>query len=106
MNIFDEDIWRDGESCVHLLKQKHQSKGANQRFCAPSKIFVLCSLHLYHTCHFFPSLSPFEHNLHMSWQGYVDNNLVGTGHVTQGAIVGLEGGVWAASSGFQVLCLF
>jgi profilin len=38
----------------------------------------------------------------MSWQGYVDNNLVGTGHVSQGAIVGQEGGVWAASAGFQV----
>jgi profilin len=36
----------------------------------------------------------------MSWQAYVDNNLVGTGSVTSAAIVGLKGGVWAASKGF------
>ncbi|KAI7889314.1 profilin [Mucor mucedo] len=39
----------------------------------------------------------------MSWQSYVDNNLVGTGYVSQAGIYGLNGGgVWAASSGFTV----
>eukprot|EP00029_Vermamoeba_vermiformis_P010165 TRINITY_DN528_c0_g1_i1.p2 TRINITY_DN528_c0_g1~~TRINITY_DN528_c0_g1_i1.p2 ORF type:complete len:127 (-),score=51.81 TRINITY_DN528_c0_g1_i1:131-511(-) len=38
----------------------------------------------------------------MSWQAYVDNNLVGTKTVTQGAILGQEGGVWAATGGFTV----
>ncbi|WFD00264.1 profilin, required for normal timing of actin polymerization in response to thermal stress [Malassezia yamatoensis] len=38
----------------------------------------------------------------MSWQGYVDNNLVGTGKVSQAAIIGLKGGVWAASAGFTI----
>ncbi|CCU98971.1 unnamed protein product [Malassezia sympodialis ATCC 42132] len=38
----------------------------------------------------------------MSWQGYVDTNLVGTGKVTTAAIIGLKGGVWAASPGFNV----
>ncbi|OZJ02354.1 hypothetical protein BZG36_04377 [Bifiguratus adelaidae] len=37
----------------------------------------------------------------MSWQQYVDSNLVGTGKVTQAAIYGAQGGLWAASSGFQ-----
>ncbi|KAG8766103.1 profilin, required for normal timing of actin polymerization in response to thermal stress [Ceratobasidium sp. 428] len=38
----------------------------------------------------------------MSWQGYVDNNLVGSGKVTKGAIVGQQGGVWATSPGFTL----
>ncbi|KAI9475732.1 MAG: profilin [Benjaminiella poitrasii] len=38
----------------------------------------------------------------MSWQAYVDNNLVGTGQVSQAAIYGLNGGEWAKSAGFQV----
>lgn len=38
----------------------------------------------------------------MSWQAYVDTNLVGTGNVAQAAICGLEGGIWAISPGFQV----
>lgn len=38
----------------------------------------------------------------MSWQGYVDTNLVGTGKVSKAAIIGLKGGVWAASPGFTV----
>lgn len=33
---------------------------------------------------------------------YVDTNLVGTGKVTRAAIVGLKGGVWAASAGYNV----
>ncbi|SAL99666.1 hypothetical protein [Absidia glauca] len=38
----------------------------------------------------------------MSWQGYVDNNLVGSGHVSQAAIIGLNGVVFGISQGFQV----
>lgn len=38
----------------------------------------------------------------MSWQGYVDTNLVGTGKVSQAAILGLKGGVWATSAGFTI----
>ncbi|KAE9393884.1 Profilin/allergen [Gymnopus androsaceus JB14] len=38
----------------------------------------------------------------MSWQAYVDTNLVGSGKVTQAAICGLAGGVWATSSGFTL----
>lgn len=38
----------------------------------------------------------------MSWQAYVDQNLVGTKNFTQGAIVGQAGGVWAATPGFNV----
>ncbi|KAL6053572.1 profilin, required for normal timing of actin polymerization in response to thermal stress [Balamuthia mandrillaris] len=37
----------------------------------------------------------------MSWQTYVDTNLVGTGAVTKGAIFGLDGSQWAVSPGFQ-----
>ncbi|KIS68732.1 putative profilin [Mycosarcoma maydis] len=38
----------------------------------------------------------------MSWQGYVDTNLVGTGKISQAAIIGLKGGVWATSSDFNL----
>ena len=38
----------------------------------------------------------------MSWQSYVDDHLIGTGHVTQGAICGVDGALWAASEGFNV----
>ncbi|KAI7847348.1 profilin [Circinella umbellata] len=38
----------------------------------------------------------------MSWQAYVDTNLVGTGQVSQAAIFGLNGSQWAASPSFQV----
>ncbi|KAG8982948.1 profilin, required for normal timing of actin polymerization in response to thermal stress [Tulasnella sp. JGI-2019a] len=38
----------------------------------------------------------------MSWQEYVDNNLVGSGKVTRAAILGQKGGVWAKSSGFEI----
>eukprot|EP00013_Stygamoeba_regulata_P021641 CAMPEP_0177650844 /NCGR_PEP_ID=MMETSP0447-20121125/12184_1 /TAXON_ID=0 /ORGANISM="Stygamoeba regulata, Strain BSH-02190019" /LENGTH=126 /DNA_ID=CAMNT_0019153791 /DNA_START=105 /DNA_END=485 /DNA_ORIENTATION=- len=38
----------------------------------------------------------------MSWQTYVDQQLVGTGHVTQAAIIGHDGNVWAASAGFSL----
>lgn len=35
----------------------------------------------------------------MSWQEYVDNQLLGTGMVTNAAICGLDGSVWAKSAG-------
>jgi len=38
----------------------------------------------------------------MSWQAYVDTNLVGTGKVTKAAILGQQGGVWASSSDLQL----
>ena len=36
-----------------------------------------------------------------SWQVYVDTNLVGAG-LAQAAIVGIQGGVWATSSGITL----
>jgi len=38
----------------------------------------------------------------MSWQAYVDTNLVGSGKVTRAAILGLQGGVWASSPGYTL----
>ena len=38
----------------------------------------------------------------MSWQTYVDVNLLGSGKVSHAAILGLKGGVWATSSGFAL----
>ncbi|KAG2065629.1 profilin [Suillus decipiens] len=38
----------------------------------------------------------------MSWQAYVDNNLIGTTKVTQAAILGKAGGIWAKSSGITI----
>ncbi|KAH9945559.1 profilin [Amylocystis lapponica] len=38
----------------------------------------------------------------MSWQAYVDTNLLGTGKVSKAAIIGLAGGVWASSPGFNL----
>ena len=38
----------------------------------------------------------------MSWQAYVDSQLVGTGHCTKAAIIGHDGAQWAASPGFSV----
>ncbi|CAH1229496.1 PFN4 [Branchiostoma lanceolatum] len=38
----------------------------------------------------------------MSWQAYVDTNMVGTGHVSKGAILGLDGTVWAKSPDFNI----
>ncbi|KAF8733484.1 hypothetical protein AX14_003796 [Amanita brunnescens Koide BX004] len=38
----------------------------------------------------------------MSWQAYVDTNLVGSGKVTKAAILGQKGGVWASSPGFTL----
>lgn len=38
----------------------------------------------------------------MSWQAYVDTNLLGSGQIVQAGIYGAQGGQWAASNGFQV----
>ncbi|EKM53316.1 uncharacterized protein PHACADRAFT_259587 [Phanerochaete carnosa HHB-10118-sp] len=38
----------------------------------------------------------------MSWQAYVDTNLIGTGKVTHAAIVGQQGGIWAHSANFNL----
>ncbi|KAI6002816.1 profilin [Pisolithus albus] len=38
----------------------------------------------------------------MSWQTYVDSNLVGSGKVSKAAIIGQAGGVWAASPGYNL----
>jgi profilin len=38
----------------------------------------------------------------MSWQSYVDDQLIGTGHVSKAVITGLDGSIWAVSSGFSV----
>jgi hypothetical protein len=57
---------------------------------------------------FFRSLTysqPFQqgkvHNK-MSWQSYVDSNMVGTGACQHAAIIGLDGNTWATSAGFAV----
>jgi len=39
----------------------------------------------------------------MSWQTYVDTNLVGSGHITHAALLGFDGSVWARSAGFPDL---
>ncbi|MGW6691735.1 profilin [Streptomyces sp. NPDC054961] len=36
------------------------------------------------------------------WQKYVDVNLVGSGKVSRAAILGLDGGVWAATPGYTL----
>jgi len=38
----------------------------------------------------------------MSWQDYVDKQLLGTKCVTKACIAGLDGAVWAKSDGFEV----
>ncbi|KAG6898898.1 hypothetical protein C0993_003000 [Termitomyces sp. T159_Od127] len=38
----------------------------------------------------------------MSWQNYVDEQLIGSGKVTRAAIVGLQRGIWASSSGYTL----
>jgi len=38
----------------------------------------------------------------MSWQGYVDQQLIATGNIAQGAILGLDGNTWATSAGFTI----
>ncbi|THV03050.1 profilin [Dendrothele bispora CBS 962.96] len=38
----------------------------------------------------------------MSWQAYVDTNLVGSGKIARAAILGQQGGVWAVSAGYNL----
>jgi len=38
----------------------------------------------------------------MSWQEYVDSNLVGTGNVKKALIMGHDGSAWAATAGFSI----
>ncbi|KAK0466815.1 profilin [Desarmillaria tabescens] len=38
----------------------------------------------------------------MSWQAYVDTNLVGSGRIQKAAIIGQQGGIWAASPGYNL----
>jgi profilin len=38
----------------------------------------------------------------MSWQDYVDNQLIASQCVSKACIAGLDGGVWAKSDGFEV----
>lgn len=41
----------------------------------------------------------------MSWQDYVDNQLLASACVSRAAIAGHDGGVWAKSNGFEVSSL-
>jgi len=49
------------------------------------------------------SLLPLAQSLthRMSWQSYVDDQLVATTYVTRAAIAGHDGNLWAASGGFS-----
>ncbi|KAF9438116.1 profilin, required for normal timing of actin polymerization in response to thermal stress, partial [Entomortierella beljakovae] len=38
----------------------------------------------------------------MSWQAYVDSNLIGTGKVSKACIYGLDGNQWATSPEFNM----
>ncbi|EIW73028.1 profilin [Tremella mesenterica] len=38
----------------------------------------------------------------MSWQAYVDDQLLATGKVTKAAILGKQGGIWASSAGYNL----
>ncbi|KAK0489312.1 profilin [Armillaria novae-zelandiae] len=38
----------------------------------------------------------------MSWQAYVDDNLVGSGRISKAAIIGQQGGVWATTAGYSL----
>jgi profilin len=42
----------------------------------------------------------------MSWQAYVDDQLIATGQVNKACIIGLNGGMWAQSAGFAVSLFF
>ena len=39
----------------------------------------------------------------MSWQAYVDSNMVGTGKINSGAILGLDGSPWAITPTLSML---
>ncbi|KAI9633284.1 profilin [Dioszegia hungarica] len=38
----------------------------------------------------------------MSWQAYVDDQLLATGKISKGAIIGKQGGIWAQSAGYNL----
>ncbi|KAI1730551.1 profilin domain-containing protein [Ditylenchus destructor] len=38
----------------------------------------------------------------MSWQDLVNNNLIGTGHVSKAAICGFDGSIWGKSDNFNI----
>ncbi|ORX35122.1 putative actin monomer binding protein [Kockovaella imperatae] len=38
----------------------------------------------------------------MSWQAYVDDQLLSTGQISKAAILGKQGGIWAASKGYNL----
>lgn len=42
----------------------------------------------------------------MSWQDYVDNQLLASNCVSRAAIAGHDGGIWAKSEGFEVIIAF
>jgi hypothetical protein len=42
----------------------------------------------------------------MSWQDYVDNQLIASQCVSKACIAGHDGGVWAKSEGFDVSIFF
>merc|ERR1711916_414843 len=46
--------------------------------------------------------TPYSFYIKMSWQAYVDSQLVGTGYCKKGIIIGHDGSLWAASAGFQL----
>jgi hypothetical protein len=41
-------------------------------------------------------------DLGLTGTAYVDDQLLATGKISKAAIIGKQGGIWAASSGFQV----
>nr|CAG8443134.1 11222_t:CDS:2 [Entrophospora candida] len=41
----------------------------------------------------------------MSWQSYIDNQLLATGKIAQAAIYGHDNSLWATSPGFKVSTL-
>jgi len=38
----------------------------------------------------------------MSWQSYVDDQLIATKNISKAALLGLDGNTWATSAGFKV----
>lgn len=38
----------------------------------------------------------------MSWQEYIDTSLLGSGHITEAAIIGHDGSLWAHSSSYEL----
>lgn len=42
----------------------------------------------------------------MSWQDYVDKQLLASGFVNHAAIIGSDGSLWAKSAAFNVIFIF